>query len=198
MSGHELARKQAAQSDCEVLADVTGLLQHVHVPCWLLDAEGVFTWVNDAFVAAFGDRRGAHYSTFIAPESLEAAEQHFGAMHGNNPAVEVELDLLRPDGSRVHTEISSVLLQKIGLCCGAFGVAATGVRPRSTHPDLTPRQTDVLLLLAGGASTDQIARELHLSKTTVRNHVSKILQVLDVHSRLAAVAKARREGLLGD
>ncbi len=46
------------------------------------------------------------------------------------------------------------------------------------------------------ARPQQIARELHLSIETVRNHVRHILRALDVHSRLEAVAVARREHLL--
>jgi PAS domain S-box-containing protein len=181
------------------MGELTSILERVHLPCWIFDEDGVFVWLNDAFVQTFGDRRGDHYSAVIAPESLEAAARHFEVMHHHNPVPEVELDLVRPDGRHVHTEVSSVRLEGIGLCCGAFGLAGTPARPRTTaHTDLTPRQLEVLLLLSGGASTDQIARELHLSKTTVRNHVNHVLQVLGVHSRLAAVAKARREGLIGD
>jgi DNA-binding CsgD family transcriptional regulator len=181
------------------MGELTSTLQRVHLPCWIFDEDGIFVWLNDAFVQTFGDRLGEPYSVVIAPESLETSERHFGLMRQNDPVPEVEIDMLRPDGHRVHTEISSVWLEDIGLCCGVFGLAGTPVRARATAAtDLTPRQLEVLLLLSGGASTDQIARELHVSKTTVRNHVSHILQVLGAHSRLAAVAKARQDGLIGD
>jgi DNA-binding CsgD family transcriptional regulator len=61
---------------------------------------------------------------------------------------------------------------------------------------LTARQTEVLALVASGASTAQIAQMLHLSQETVRNHVRNILRRLGVHSRVEAVAVAYREGLL--
>ena len=61
--------------------------------------------------------------------------------------------------------------------------------------DLTPRQTEVLRLLEQGRSTQQIANELHLSIDTVRNHIRHLLQALDVHSRIEAVAVARRDHL---
>jgi DNA-binding NarL/FixJ family response regulator len=54
----------------------------------------------------------------------------------------------------------------------------------------------VLALLAEGASTPQIASALGLAEETVRNHVRQLLRRLGVHSRLAAVAYARRNGLL--
>ncbi len=58
------------------------------------------------------------------------------------------------------------------------------------------RQNEVLQLLGEGASTDQIAAALHLSKETVRNHVRYVLRALGAHSRLEAVAVAHRQGLL--
>ena len=73
--------------------------------------------------------------------------------------------------------------------------------PSEAQPNdksLTPRQRETLRLLSAGASTDEIADELYISKETVRNHIRQILRALDAHSRLAAVAKARALGLVDD
>lgn len=192
------AQSRYADLGDEAMGEITSLLQGVHLPCWILDEQGILVWVNEAFVETFGDRRGDRYSVLIAPESLEAAERHFELSQAH-PADEVELSLLLRDGRHVRTEISSVLLESVGLCCGAFGISGKAARPQpAAGSALTPRQLDVLVLLSGGASTEQIASELYISKTTARNHISHILQALGVHSRLAAVAKARREGLVGD
>jgi DNA-binding NarL/FixJ family response regulator len=51
-------------------------------------------------------------------------------------------------------------------------------------------------MLAEGISTRSIAETLFLSEETVRNHVRQILARLGANSRLAAVAKARRDGLV--
>lgn len=61
---------------------------------------------------------------------------------------------------------------------------------------LTPRQRDVLAGLADGKSTKQIAAELVVAQVTVRNHVANILAALGAHSRLEAVATARRLGVI--
>jgi DNA-binding NarL/FixJ family response regulator len=66
----------------------------------------------------------------------------------------------------------------------------------STLPRLTKRQHDVLRLLAEGRSTAEIATELGLSRTTVRNYVANLLAALGVHSRLQAVVAAREAGLI--
>lgn len=62
--------------------------------------------------------------------------------------------------------------------------------------DLSPRERQVLDLLAQGESKDAIAERLYLSTNTVRNHIQNILTKLGAHSRLEAVAAAAREGLL--
>lgn len=62
---------------------------------------------------------------------------------------------------------------------------------------LTPREHEVLTHLVAGCSTDQMAELMGLSRATVRNHVKRLLRALGVHSRLEAVAVARREGLVG-
>jgi DNA-binding NarL/FixJ family response regulator len=65
----------------------------------------------------------------------------------------------------------------------------------SAFPDLTPRERDVLDLLAGGARNSQIAAQLGMTDKTVRNHVSAILMKLQVPDRTAAAVKARDAGL---
>ena len=56
---------------------------------------------------------------------------------------------------------------------------------------LTPRELEVLRLMATGGSTNAIAQELIVANGTIKRHVSNILGKLAVHSRLEAVARAR-------
>jgi DNA-binding NarL/FixJ family response regulator len=65
-------------------------------------------------------------------------------------------------------------------------------RPAAAALDqLTERETDVLRLLAQGQSNQEIARNLSISATTVRSHVSTILMKLDVSNRTQAALVAR-------
>jgi len=66
----------------------------------------------------------------------------------------------------------------------------------SRGQQLTTRQLEVLRLLSHGSSTAEIATELGLSTTTVRNYVANLLVALGVHSRLQAVIAAREAGLI--
>ncbi|HEY7399865.1 MAG TPA: response regulator transcription factor [Actinomycetota bacterium] len=61
---------------------------------------------------------------------------------------------------------------------------------------LTPRELEVLQLLAQGAASSEIARRLGVSPNTVRTHVQGILTKLQVHSRLEAAAFAVRHQLV--
>jgi DNA-binding NarL/FixJ family response regulator len=63
---------------------------------------------------------------------------------------------------------------------------------------LTPRELEILRLIADDLSNQEIAHKLFLSVHTVKNHVHKILETLGVHSRRAAVRYALERGWLGD
>ncbi len=86
--------------------------------------------------------------------------------------------------------------------------ASEGGRPptRPTIPEtptaaslpnpLTPRETEVLGRLASGETNRQIAKELHLSLSTVKRHLERILAKLKVSDRTQAAVKAVEMGLL--
>ena len=60
---------------------------------------------------------------------------------------------------------------------------------------LTPRELQVLALLAGGATNREIGAQLYMAEKTASVHVSRILSKLDVRSRTEAAAVAHRHGL---
>jgi len=62
--------------------------------------------------------------------------------------------------------------------------------------DLTPRELDVLTLLAEGASNKTIAKQLGISAHTVKFHVGSLLDKLDATGRTDAVAHAARRGVI--
>lgn len=61
---------------------------------------------------------------------------------------------------------------------------------------LSPRELEVLRLLGGGLTADDIAQRLDIAEPTVRTHVHKILAKTDARSQLEAVAMARDVGIL--
>ena len=62
-------------------------------------------------------------------------------------------------------------------------------------PELTPREREILTLMAKGDVNATIARRLGLSEKTVRNNVSNIFTKLRVTNRAAAVVRARDAGV---
>lgn len=85
-------------------------------------------------------------------------------------------------------------------CSGVAQFDATITRRLAAAlPDpgpLTPRETDVLRLVAAGATNKEIAARLYLSEGTIKNHISRILQRLGLRDRTQAALYARDNDLL--
>jgi len=91
-------------------------------------------------------------------------------------------------------EASKALLAYVDRLLAAFPEADA---PRSGLWDLlTPRELEILALMAGGASNQEIAGRLVVTVGTVKGHVNHILDKLDARNRTEAVARARELGLL--
>ena len=175
-------------------------LQDLSVPAYIVDRQGRIRWLNAAAQAITGDVVGRLFTSVIDPEEALAARQIFERNVRGAPRTDYTLDLLRADGSEARVQISSTPLGPAGHAIGMFGLAVPQARSSRTLPTpdrrLTPRQQEILGLLADGASTDHIAEQLHLSRETVRNHVRHILGRLGARSRLEAVAIGHRDGLI--
>jgi len=86
----------------------------------------------------------------------------------------------------ISRQLSMRLVERLRSVTGR----TTSVRPGRSP--LTPREWEVVDLLAENMTTDQIAESLHLASETVRSHVKRILRKLDARSRAEAVAAAQR------
>lgn len=175
--------------------DVPGALDRVKVPSYAYDKHGIIRWINRAGHKLMGDIRGRQITSIVAPEETRRAREAYARHMVGHEDVEASAVVIDKDGNRVTVEVSAVTLYDGHRVIGVFGQVTDVEEEAETpfHPHLTPRQAEVLRLLEHGRSTEQIASELHLSLETVRNHIRGILRALGVHSRLEAVAVARRD-----
>jgi DNA-binding CsgD family transcriptional regulator len=119
----------------------------------------------------------------------------------NVPPVVVAIEI---DDPELADRLASLLGAIAGLRLAAPGepadaaVIARAVRgaPDDSGIELTPRELDVLALLAEGASNKAIARQLGISVHTVKFHVGSLLDKLDATGRTDAVAHAARRGVI--
>ena len=85
------------------------------------------------------------------------------------------------------------------VCSGNTWISPTAAATLATRvgtPELTPREKDVLRLMAAGKSNREIGVELRVAEGTVKAHVSRIFGKLNVSARTEAVTQAVRRGLV--
>jgi len=183
----------------DIPGDLHGALVDMSVPSYVVDRHGVIRWINPAAQKLVGDVRGRQQSSIVAPEQARMARESFvRKIMGTERSTNMDAVLVGTNGERIQVEVNSVPLKDGGRIVGVFGIIphVEKAPAPAPHAKLTPRQNEVLHLLAKGHSTPQIANELSISVETARNHVRRMLRSLDAHSRLEAVAVAHRDGLL--
>jgi DNA-binding CsgD family transcriptional regulator len=130
------------------------------------------------------------YSDVYQPQGFEHEIQlclPAAPREGAAPGRTVRLYLFRGPGSDFSERDRAVLTLLRPHLHEAFAEAE---RQRSPVPELTPRQWDLMHLIASGHTNSQIARQLLLSEGTVRTHLENIYARLQVQNRTAAVMRA--------
>ncbi|OKJ72733.1 LuxR family transcriptional regulator [Streptomyces sp. TSRI0107] len=89
----------------------------------------------------------------------------------------------------------AVFSPRVALRLRTFFDSLAAAPGRSAFPELTPRELEILGLLAAGLNYRQIARKLTITDKTVRNHVTNIFAKLQVNDRAQAIVRARNAGL---
>ncbi len=184
-------------------ADIVASLDIVPSPTALLDEQGTIRWQNKASIALRGRRVGKHFSDYVSPGDRQAARAVFERMLADGDSEELAVQVLNAEGGYVGLQgrwsvVSVRDGSKVVVVLSLGDERDPQPVPSTPGPaaELTGRQLEVLRLLAAGRSTAEIAVDLQLSPTTVRNHVANLLAALGVHSRLQAVVAAREAGLL--
>jgi DNA-binding CsgD family transcriptional regulator len=189
-------------------ADLRHALNAMSLAVYVVDADGIVRWSNEAAAAITGHGIGESYLHLIAPEHRPRGKVHFARIVVGGTAVEFALTVIGRAAARVDVQVYAAPLRHRSTVIGAIGIVIcvdqqaqaerAAALPTRHAPDLTPRQTEVLSLLAQGLDTYEIADRLGIAVETTRNHVRGLLKRLGVHSRLEAVYVARMHGLLWD
>lgn len=196
--------RQAVKADDLLEALSTGavaLFEAIAVPAYIVDNDLRVRWQNAASRELVGDLRGRlEDNSHVVAEDLDRVREAFAQKQSGAEHTELELSMLRRDGALVRVAVSSVPLKnQAGAMIGSFGLVQVLRELESASerpPRLSPRERETLALLAAGHSTAEIAERMAISKETVRNHIKRVLSGLDANSRVEAVAKARRAGLV--
>ena len=99
-------------------------------------------------------------------------------------------------GKRFEMLVRDFVVTGTGLTAAQATTLISSTRSPARETNLTTRERDVLKLLARGATTTAVAEKLHISRTTVNNHVQHILRKLGSHTRLEAIRRAEHAGLI--
>jgi DNA-binding CsgD family transcriptional regulator len=191
-------------------------------PIWVTRSDGRFGFVNDAARGLLGDgarsgrrcdctvrgytnegRRVCAERCPLLSAALEGRPQHAWRMHVGDPLDEGSWALVFPMAWRSAYGQPPVLIHN-AYCLAREQRMEEYVRrvaSRSGDPgdenrtsQLSTREGEILDLLARDIDTHAIAKHLHISYTTVRNHIQHILAKLDVHSMEEAVARWLLDG----
>jgi PAS domain S-box-containing protein len=182
------------------------LVDNLVVPASLHDVDGRFVHMNAAAERASGlspaELLGRHFTEPVLPElRANVAEQFRRASKCGEPT-DFETSFIDGNGHLRGVRAQHLPLRSGDEIVGVLILAFDAHRlppdrgAGGSQPQLTPRQREVLELIATGLSTSEIATRLSISRETVRNHLRGIFAELDVHTRLEAIARARRLGLL--
>jgi DNA-binding CsgD family transcriptional regulator len=145
---------------------------------------------------------GHHFTELLPREARENVEAQFRRAVERGEPTDFETAFIDASGRLRGTRAQHLPLRDGDAIVGVLILAFDVRRPPSDpvrlklDPHLTPRQREILSLIASGLSTEEVARELTLSTETVRNHLRNAFKELRVHTRVEAVAAAQRLGLL--
>jgi DNA-binding NarL/FixJ family response regulator len=121
-----------------------------------------------------------------AYHAMTESRPHREALETREAAAELRAEVR---AGRIHADAAEDVLT-------AAGHPRAGARERARPAGLTARELQVLLLVARGASSRDVARQLVIAEKTARNHIERIYTKLGVSTRAEASLYAMRHGLV--
>jgi DNA-binding NarL/FixJ family response regulator len=123
-------------------------------------------------------------------DALRAGARGYLTKDAGGPEIQDALRRVLDDRAVIDPAVQHHLIDAIA--------AAPAPLPPPSSDELTPREAEVLALIAGGLSNGEIAGRLVISEGTVKSHINHLLPKIGARDRAQAVAYAYRHGLTGD
>ncbi|MDQ7992200.1 MAG: helix-turn-helix transcriptional regulator, partial [Propionicimonas sp.] len=143
------------------------------------------------YLLAAGSHEAARRIAEDAVDGYRRAGAPFGAAQARTLLSRILIGLGDWSAARAEAEAAARAFEALGAPADA-----DRARPGSGVRAITPRETDVLRLVADGLTNGEVAVRLVLSEHTVHRHMANAMAKLDVSTRAAAVARATSLGLL--
>jgi DNA-binding CsgD family transcriptional regulator len=167
-----------------------------------LPVSGVSVWDEHPFGTAARSGK-LHNATVQAIDGSDVEAYCIPLTKGSDPigilcltlSVGAKMNDISPEALSVVSKVTGIWLDSLGVNSGSM---ANGSQIASTpSPEsLTERQLTVLRLMAEGNTNSQIAQELILSESTIRQETVKIYRALGVHARSEAGKRAKHLGII--
>jgi PAS domain S-box-containing protein len=183
------------------------LVDTLVVPASVHDVDGRFVHMNAAAERASGRTNaqllGGHFTDLVPQEARANVEAQFRRAVERGEPTDFQTVFVDASGQVRGTRAQHLPLRVgetiVGVLILAFDVRRlppAELARLKPDPRLTPRQLEILDLIASGLSTVDVATQLTLSPETVRNHLRNAFRELRAHNRVEAIATAQRLGLL--
>src|SRR5699024_819836 len=137
-----------------------------------------------------------HDDESYVTHALKTGAQGYLLKEMDSDALIEAIKVVREGGSYLHPKVTHNLVQEYRRLAHENMTTLAGGRVEYHKPLhlLTRRECEVLQLLADGKSNRDVAERLYISEKTVKNHVSNILQKMNINDRTQAVVSAIRKG----
>jgi PAS domain S-box-containing protein len=192
------------------------IFEHSRLPMSLLDTERRYVAVNDAALAFYGLPReqliGSEPGRTLAPDERAVLDAEWDALVSTGEYYGDRV-FERADGRHIRIQYAGSASSSNGRWLAFSVVLSARVEPDGPElivPDandhdaapvrnvLTPREREVVRLVALGAGTRQVAKDLYLSPETIRSHVRNAMSKTGAHTRAQLVAIALAGGLIDE
>ncbi len=137
-----------------------------------------------------------HDDESYVTHALKTGAQGYLLKEMDSDALIDAIKVVSDGGSYLHPKVTHNLVMEYRRLAkeNASNISENGIEYRKPLHLLTKRECQVLQLLADGKSNRAVAETLYISEKTVKNHVSNILQKMNVNDRTQAVVSAIRKG----